>query len=113
MSEVRYKFLMTNGGTLKSAHGEQDWELNKWYEVQGDVELCRNGFHCSNRLLEALGYVQGGAVAKVEVGGGGKSEMDKEVWQRMRLVDVRYWRKEDSVALAAYAASLVLTNFEK
>ncbi len=52
-------------------------------------------------------------IPKVEVGGGGKSEMDKEVWQRMRLVDVRYWRKEDSVALAAYAASLVLTNFEQ
>lgn len=103
MSETRYKFLNTENG-LKSEYGNHSWRIGEWYEVTGDVRLCRNGFHCSERVGRAFSFVKGGAVARVEVDGAStvSAEGDKEVWQRMRLVDVRQWRKEDSVSLAIF-----------
>lgn len=41
MSEKLYKFLNGN----ESEHGEHEWEIGKWYEVEGELKMCLNGFH--------------------------------------------------------------------
>jgi hypothetical protein len=104
-----YKFLRTG---LKSEHGNHTWEIGKWYEVQGEVVPCYNGFHGSVEPLDALHYVKGEILAIVEVDGYHVSENDKQAWQKMRIVDARVWDKRDSVALAVFCAQMVLAIFE-
>lgn len=38
---------------------------------------------------------------------------DKQCWSEMRIVEWHRWTKKDSVALAIFAAELVIDNFEK
>jgi hypothetical protein len=112
MVETRYKFLRSTNGKRASEHGDHTWREGTWYGPL-DVALCESGFHCSKRMSEAFSYVKGELVALVEVRGEHEAASDKEAWAEMRLVDVRKWRKEDSVALSIFTASLVLGNFEK
>src|SRR5437879_4164762 len=100
MVETRWKFLHEVDGRFRSEHGNMSWHVNHWVRVDGDMELCANGFHCSRRLSEAFSYVQGELVAKVLVRGDSDVSSDKEAWREMKLVDVRRWSKMDSVALA-------------
>jgi len=53
---IRYKFLIQN----KSKNGDHKWRLNKWYKIDGDLEMCHqldngdftaNGFHCSRENI--------------------------------------------------------------
>jgi hypothetical protein len=111
--ERRYKFLLLDNDRVGSMHGKMDWKLDKWQRVAGDIKACNNGFHCSLRMLDALNYVKGGLVARVEVAGGCDLESDKQSWRRMRLVDMRIWRPEDSVSLSIYAAESVINLYEK
>jgi len=109
----RYKFLRLKGKTIISDSGEQEWTIGEWYTAEGKLELCKNGFHCSKKMREAFSYVQGEVFATVEVKGKHESDMDKEVWQKMRIVEAYKWTNKQSVELSIYAAELVLENFEK
>lgn len=110
---TRYKFLTLKEGKLKSYSGNMTWKLNEWQKADGAPSLCNNGLHCSLRMFDAFSYVTGEVVAKVEVKGKKEVQKDKQAWQEMRLVDIRLWDKKDSVALAIYAAELVIDLFEK
>lgn len=105
-----YKFLRTD---LKSEHGNFAWEIGKWYKTQGDLSICNNGFHASQKPMQALGYVAGELLALVEVRGESVIEDDKECWEEMRLLKVWHWKKENSVALAIFAAEQVIDIYEK
>jgi len=108
--KIRYKFLRTG---YKSEIGDHKWKVGKWYEYDGDIEMCESGFHCSKGIYQAFSHVQGEILAEVEVAGKHEVQDDKEVWEKMRVVRSWKWTKKDSILLAIFAARLVLKNFEK
>ena len=105
-----YKFLQKG---LRSDYDHSPWILGEWRTIEGELGLCRNGFHCSKTFLDALRYIRGEVFAEVEVRGDSKEEGDKSVHREMRVVKAWEWTKEDSVALTVYAAELVLPLFEQ
>lgn len=103
--QTLYKFLRTG---LTSDYGDHTWEVGKWYEVEGELEKCGNGFHGSSDPLDALSYVKGEILAICEVEGDCVKDTSKQCWRRMRILDARNWTKHDSVALAMFASKLAL-----
>jgi len=108
--KTRYKFLRTG---YKSEIGDHKWKVGKWYEYDGDIEMCKSGFHCSKGIYQAFSHIRGEILAEVEVAGKHEVQDDKEVWEKMRVVRSWKWTKKDSVLFAIFAARLVLKNFEK
>jgi hypothetical protein len=107
---TRFKFMRTG---LKSDNGKKvKWKIGKWRKEK-NIKICERGFHCSKTPLRALSYVQGEVLAIVEVKGKGVVEQDKECYPEMRVLEAWNWTKEDSVALAVFAAEQVLSIFEK
>ena len=114
---IRYKFLIQN----KSKNGDHKWRLNKWYKIDGDLEMCHqldngdftaNGFHCSKYIQDALSYVNGDTLAVVECRGKHIDGDDKEVWEEMRVIKRYKWTKKHSIKMATYSARLCLPIFE-
>ena len=97
---------------FNSHHGKKKWTPGKWYKVKGELEMCENGLHASERIIDAMGYVPMEILAKVEVRGDCEKQSDKQCWREMRIIRAWRWTKKDSVALAIYSAGLVLKNFE-
>ena len=108
-----YKFLRLKDGAIKSQSGEQTWTIGEWYEETRRLNLCRVGFHASEKPLDALSYVNGEVLAIVGTAGDHRDESDKQCWQKMRIVRAYRWTKTDSVALAIFSAELVIEIFEK
>jgi hypothetical protein len=109
----RYKFLRERDGRIYSASGNVEWIVGEWKGLEGEPILCEQGYHCSEQAIHALRYVRGEILARVECAGEHQADTDKECWQRMRIVQAWRWTKKDSVALACYAARLVLSHFEQ
>jgi hypothetical protein len=109
-----YKFLRLIGNKIVSGYNNDFvWEIGKSYKVKGKLSMCNNGFHCSEKPLDALGYVAGEILAEVKTVGKSIIENDKQCWQEMKIVKAYSWTKKDSVALSIFAAELVLDIFEK
>ena len=89
------------------------WKFGKWEKFEGELEMCKAGFHCSIEPYDAFSYVQGEILAEVEVRGESEKQDDKEVWSEMRLIKAWKWNKKASLKLAIFSAELVLKNFEK
>lgn len=106
----KYKFLRSG---LKSNSGNLTWKVGKWEKTKGVLNICNNGLHCSKYPDQAFSYVQGEILAIVEIRGKSIKENDKECWEEMRIVKAYNWTKEDSVAMAIYAAELVIDIYEK
>ena len=98
---------------LKSEHGNIDWKIGKWQRHKGKLEMCKSGFHASENIIDAMGYVKAEEIALVEVKGKHIGQEDKQCWEYMRISKVWEWKKEDSVSLAIFAAELCIDNFEK
>jgi len=110
MTKTLYKFLRKGN---KSYFGDHKWELNKWYKVKTPLKMCNNGFHASELIQDALYWVRGCILAKVEVKGDSIVESDKQCWSQMRVVKTWPWNSKESVKLAISAARLVLHKFEE
>jgi len=110
---ARYKFLRLSNGKIRSEAGDVEWQVGEWHEEEGAPILCDNGFHCSVKPYDALRYVHGEVIARVEVEGPSVVAEDKECWMRMRLVQIWRWEKKDSVRLAIFAAEQVLHFYEE
>ncbi|GAJ05633.1 unnamed protein product, partial [marine sediment metagenome] len=89
------------------------FRVGKWYKVEGNLEICRKGFHASKNIIDSMNYVPAEVLAKVEVRGESIKQDDKQCWSEMKLIKTYKWTKKDSILLAIYAAELVLDNFEK
>ena len=98
---------------MKSANGNIDWEIGIWRTAKIPIGICENGFHASENVIDAMSYVPAEIIARVEVDGAHEEQGDKQCWERMRIIEARIWKKADSVALAIFAAELVLENFER
>jgi hypothetical protein len=110
--KTRYKFLNLRDGKIVSKSGDLTWEIGKWEHVDGKIVLCQNGLHSSKSPLDALNYVYGEVLAKVEIKGKIIEGDDKEVSSDMRIIEAYEWQQKDSVALSIFVAELVLKNYE-
>lgn len=95
-----------------SPHGHK-FKVGKWYKIDGELEICKRGFHASKKAIDAMRYIDCEVLAKVEVKGKSEKESDKECWSEMKIIKTYKWTKKDSISLAIYSAELVLNNFEK
>jgi len=98
---------------LKNEHGKVKWEIGKWQQQTGTIQTCKNGFHASSRAIDAMRYVNCEVLAIVEVKGKKDEEKDKSAHEYMRIKKAYIWKKGDSIALAIYAAELVIGVYEK
>ena len=112
MTGVLYKFLHEQDGAIRSHYGQHEWQVGVWYKTAAKPSLCREGFHASRTALQALSYVKGDVLATVEVCGDHVADDNKEAWSEARLTAAYRWTARDSVALAVFAAELVLSLFE-
>lgn len=93
------------------SHGHK-WRMNKWYEVEGELIMCENGFHASRLLPDAFSYVSPYWVCKVEIGDDFIEDGDKVVARRMRIIKKYRWTKRDNVRFAVWCARRSLQFFE-
>ena len=110
MKKLLWKAMAAN---LKSAHGNMAWEIGKWEKHSKPLEMCQSGFHASETVIHSMDYVNMENLGRVEVRGKYIKGSDKQCWSEMRIVKAWQWKKEDSVALAIYAAELVINIYEK
>ncbi|KKK98133.1 hypothetical protein LCGC14_2645790 [marine sediment metagenome] len=61
---MKYKTIPEN----KTSHNHK-WSLNKWFKINGELDMCSNGFHCSDNFIDAMQYVIPGYMALVETKG--------------------------------------------
>ncbi len=110
----RFKFLQLRDGKLVSNNGDAgEWKVGEWKRVDGELNLCKNGLHCSRLVQDALNYVKGDVLAEVEVRGNHISDDDKECWREMRVVGTWGWGKRESMMLGVISALACLKNYEK
>lgn len=98
---------------LQSAHGKIEWKEGKWFKHTGEISICNAGFHASENIVDAMGYLSCEILAKVEVRGDSIIRDDKQVWSEMKIVKIYKWTKKDNIKLAIYAAKLVVDLYEK
>lgn len=110
---TRWKFLDLQDGKIRSRSGDKTWTIGKWSRARGEIEPCSNGFHCSPTIREAFGYVPGSVLAEVEVRGTSADHGDKSAHRDMRILRAWKFTKEDSVALAIFAAEQVVEIYEE
>ena len=107
------KYLWKSLGEEMISNNDFKWEVDRWYHQDGKISCCNNGFHASERMINAMGFVDCEVLALVEVKGDCEKEKDKQCWSDMRIVKAYKWTKKDSVKLAIFAAELTIKNFEK
>ena len=78
-----YRFVTDD---LESQHGDTQWEIGKWQKCEGEVSLCRNGFHGSQKPIDSLSYVFGTRWFECEAKGDILKDTDKFCASGMRLV---------------------------
>ena len=104
-----WKFLREG---LKSEYGKCEWKVGEW-KKEDKAETCSTGFHGSEKILDALSYVKGEVLARVEARGECDKQDDKQAWTEMRIKKAYKWTKEESVKLAIFSAELVIDLYEK
>lgn len=111
-----WKFLVEKDGKIVSDYSAHKalscrtvWEVGEWKHQDGVIRPCYKGFHHSNNPFDALSYVGGSVLARVEVKGTRVCEDDddfnhKEAVSDMRIVKAGAWGKNDSIGLALHVA---------
>lgn len=108
MPEYRWKALVDG---MASHHDGSPWVIGEWRMCERPLVLCQQGFDASRRMIDAMSYVPTRYLARVEVRGEAYEDATKGCWAEMRVRQVWPWMPADSVALAIYAAELVLPIF--
>lgn len=79
---LAWHFIRDDGRT---AHGDILVEAGQTYSTDSKTILCEQGFHASERLLDALGYAPGAMLCRVELWGDLKRGRDKIVAQNRHV----------------------------
>ena len=108
-NKVAYKFLREG---LESNYDGSKWEVGKWRKEGAPTRECE-GLNASQYITDAIQYVRGEILAKVEYSGHVINSADKHTCQNMRVIEKWKWTKKMSVKFAIYAAEQVLGIFEK
>ena len=83
MTTYLWKAMRKN---LYSHYKKKKWTIGKWYKVKGELKMCDNGFHASEKVLDAMQYVPMECLAQVEVQGNHEEQSDKQCWREMKIV---------------------------
>ena len=100
------------------------WEVGKWYKSDKESDLSDDGFCGSENIIYAMEHIAPVYLAKVEVRGkryktrgwsmhDGGPAYNKQMWPEMRIIKAWEWRKDDSIALAIFAAGLCQESLEQ
>ena len=106
--KILYKSLPAD----MAPHGHK-FIVGKWHKISGTLKICSKGFHASENIIDAMGFVNAEVLAKVEVRGESIVQDNKQCWSEMKIIKAYEWTKKDSVSLAVYAAELVIGIYEK
>ena len=113
MKKTGWTFLVVRGdGEIVSEHDGSPWEIKKWRAVK-PPEREVIGLNCSTFIQDALRYVNGTVLAKVQYTGKVIETQDKVTCEKMRITAAWEWGREQSVKMAIFSAEEVLPNFEK
>jgi hypothetical protein len=111
-TKTYWKSLQLKEGKIVSGYDGSEWQIKEWRMVSPPERECE-GLNCSEYIADAMGYVEMEVLAQVEIAGKVIKGDDKITSEKMRTLHAYLWRKKDSVAMAVYAAELVIENFEK
>ena len=83
---IGYKALNAD---MTSEYGNMTYELGKWYQIEGELKMCENGFHFCNTLEETLRFypLKGSRFFKVEADGEIITSSEKNVAEKIKLVE--------------------------
>ena len=82
-----YHFLKDN---MKGGYGtEKAWEVGEEREVDGELIMCRWGYHASPSFYDALTYAMGNMACIVELSGEIIKDTDKYVASKRKLINAR------------------------
>ena len=104
-----YRFVTDD---LKSKNGEVQWEIGKWQKHDGELKLCKSGFHASKEPLDSLNYVFGSRWFICEARGKILEDDDKFCAEEMRLLREIPDLKRLMVRFAVDCAKRCLPRFE-
>ena len=96
---------------MESHHNNFKWRKNKWYKHEGEIKLCKEGFHASDELVSALRYCVPGIICKVEYRGEIIVDEDKFVASEMRIVETYRFTKRMAVEWSIYCAKQCYKNW--
>lgn len=109
-NKILWKSLKLNEhGQIASDHDGSTWEIGKWRTVSAPAEECKGLNACEN-IIDAIAYITPDVIAEVEVEGHCIKGDDKYTCEKMKIIRAWKWEKEDSVALAIFAAKTCLKN---
>ena len=108
--KLYWKSLKLRDGKICSDHDGSEWKVGEWRINPYPVVTECFGLNCSSHIGDAMGYVKCEVLARVEIKGTAISGDDKITAQEMRIAKAWEWEKKDSVAMAIYAAELVIGN---
>ena len=107
-----WKSLADVKGKPVSNYDKSGWVVGEWRTAYKPVSECV-GLNGSKNIIDAMGYVNCEWLALCECGGKIIKGSDKWTCEKMRIIKLWKWEKDDSVRLAIYAAESVLSIFEK
>ena len=83
---IGYKALNAD---MTNEYGNMTYELGKWYQIEGELKMCENGFHFCNTLEETLRFypLKGSRFFKVEADGEIITSSEKNVAEKIKLVE--------------------------
>jgi len=99
---IKKAWHIITGTTLRD--GRPIPKDKEWLVNEGTLELCRNGFHASERLLDAMGYMgNNGTITRVAMGNPRIEGSDKMVAKRRKIL----WRLKSGDAVFIKAARVL------
>ena len=107
-----WKSLKYRDGKIVSGHDRSKWIVGEWRTNPYPVVKECEGLNCCPCIVDAMGYVSCDVLAEVEIRGTQITGNDKITAQEMRLIRAWRWTPDDSLALAIYAAELVIEYYE-
>ena len=108
-----WKSLKYQGGEIVSYFDQSEWTVGEWRNNPYTVTKACEGLNCCQHITDAMGYVRCEILAEVVIRGKQIDEDTKITVQEMKIIRAWKWSPLDSVALAIYAAELVIEHYEQ
>jgi len=108
-----WKSLKLRDNKIVSDYDQSEWTVGKYRANPYPVVKECEGLNCCWHIGDAMGFVRCEVLAEVTIRGKTITGDDKITAQEMRIVRAWKWTKMDSVALAIFAAELVIGYYEK
>lgn len=111
---MRYwKFLSMNNS---SSYGGHKWKIGKWYEKKGKPVMCKNGFHCSDNIADALYWARDSdflAEAKIDGNIIEDDGFNKICCSKMKLINIWETNVGIQLEMAKSFCSHAIENYKK